>query len=85
MSICRLVQGFQKMEQNAGAKWLIHGTKHHKDNQPYVNLIERTAMVTHWSNNNLQVSIPIYLHNLKITNVSESLLDTSILHYIQAA
>ena len=83
MSICRLVQGFQKMEQNAGAKWLIHATKHHKDNQSYVNLIERTAMVT--SNNNLQVSIHIYLHNFKITSVSEPLLDTSILHYIQAA
>ena len=24
---------FQKMDQHTGGKWLIHGTKHHKDNQ----------------------------------------------------
>ena len=24
---------FQKMDQHAGGKWLIHGTKRHKDNQ----------------------------------------------------
>ena len=23
---------FQKMDQHTGGKWLIHGTKHHKDN-----------------------------------------------------
>ena len=24
---------FQKVDQRAGVKWLIHGTKHHKDNK----------------------------------------------------
>ena len=24
---------FQKVGQNTGGKWLIHGTKHHKDTQ----------------------------------------------------
>ena len=24
---------FQKMDQHTGGKWLIHATKHHKDNQ----------------------------------------------------
>ena len=24
---------FQKVDQYPGGKWLIHGTKHHKDNQ----------------------------------------------------
>ena len=24
---------FQKIDQHAGGKWLIHGTKHHNDNQ----------------------------------------------------
>ena len=24
---------FQKVDQHTGGKWLIHGTKHHKDNQ----------------------------------------------------
>ena len=24
---------FQKMDQHSGGKWLIHGTKHRKDNQ----------------------------------------------------
>ena len=24
---------FQKVDQNIEGKWLIHGTKHHKDNQ----------------------------------------------------
>ena len=24
---------FQIVEQHTGGKWLIHGTKHHKDNQ----------------------------------------------------
>ena len=24
---------FQKMDQHTGGRWLIHGTKHHKDNQ----------------------------------------------------
>ena len=24
---------FQKVNQHTGGKWLIHGTKHHKDNQ----------------------------------------------------
>ena len=24
---------FQKVDQHPGDKWLIHGTKHHKDNQ----------------------------------------------------
>ena len=24
---------FQKVDQHAGGKWLIHGTKRHKDNQ----------------------------------------------------
>ena len=24
---------FQKMDQHTGRKWLIHGTKRHKDNQ----------------------------------------------------
>ena len=24
---------FQKVDQNTGGKWLIHGTKHRKDNQ----------------------------------------------------
>ena len=24
---------FQKMNQHTEGKWLIHGTKHHKDNQ----------------------------------------------------
>ena len=24
---------FQKMDQHTGGKWLIHGTKRHKDNQ----------------------------------------------------
>ena len=24
---------FQKVDQHTGAKWLIHGTKHHKDDQ----------------------------------------------------
>ena len=24
---------FQKVEQHTGAKWLIHGTKRHKDNK----------------------------------------------------
>ena len=24
---------FQKVDQRAGGKWLIHSTKHHKDNQ----------------------------------------------------
>ena len=23
---------FQKVDQHTGGKWLIHGTKHHKDN-----------------------------------------------------
>ena len=23
---------FQNMDQHTGTKWLIHGTKHHKDN-----------------------------------------------------
>ena len=25
--------GFQKVDQHTGGKWLIHGTKRHKDNQ----------------------------------------------------
>ena len=24
---------YQKLDQHTGGKWLIHGTKHHKDNQ----------------------------------------------------
>ena len=24
---------FQKVDQHTGGRWLIHGTKHHKDNQ----------------------------------------------------
>ena len=24
---------FQKVDQHTGGKWLIHGSKHHKDNQ----------------------------------------------------
>ena len=24
---------FQKVDQHTGGKWLIHGTKHHKENQ----------------------------------------------------
>ena len=24
---------FRKVDQHTGGKWLIHGTKHHKDNQ----------------------------------------------------
>ena len=24
---------FQKVHRHTGGKWLIHGTKHHKDNQ----------------------------------------------------
>ena len=24
---------FQNVDQHTGGKWLIHGTKHHKDNQ----------------------------------------------------
>ena len=24
---------FQKVDKHTGGKWLIHGTKHHKDNQ----------------------------------------------------
>ena len=26
-------QDFQKVDQHTGGKWLIHGTKRHKDNQ----------------------------------------------------
>ena len=29
----RLKLDFQKMEQRTEGKWLIHGTKHHEDNQ----------------------------------------------------
>ena len=30
---CCLKIDFQKVDQHAGGKWLIHDTKHHKDNQ----------------------------------------------------
>ena len=30
---CCLKIDFQKVDQYAGGKWLIHGTKRHKDNQ----------------------------------------------------
>ena len=30
---CCLKVDFQKVDQHAGGKWLIHDTKHHKDNQ----------------------------------------------------
>ena len=30
---CCLKFDFQKMDQHAGGKWLIHDTKRHKDNQ----------------------------------------------------
>ena len=30
---CCLKIGFQKVDQHAGGKWLIHDTKRHKDNQ----------------------------------------------------
>ena len=29
----RSILDFQKMAQHTGGKWLIHGTKHHKDDQ----------------------------------------------------
>ena len=27
---------FQKVDQHTGGKWLIHGTKHHKNNQAQI-------------------------------------------------
>ena len=30
---CCLKFDFQKVDQHAGGKWLIHDTKHHKDTQ----------------------------------------------------
>ena len=32
-SYCCLKFDFQKVDQHAGGKWLIHDTKRHKDNQ----------------------------------------------------
>ena len=31
---CCLKVDFQKVDQHAGGKWLIHDTKRYKDNQP---------------------------------------------------
>ena len=30
---CCLKNDFQKVDQHAGGKWLVHDTKRHKDNQ----------------------------------------------------
>ena len=32
-TIYYFILDYQKVDQHIGDKWLIHGTKHHKDNQ----------------------------------------------------
>ena len=32
-TVCHFELDFQKVDQHTGGKWLIHGTKRHKDNQ----------------------------------------------------